>query len=179
MIILVMGIEGSGKTTVGRLLAERLHYEFADADDFHSSANKEKMSRGIALNDADRGPWLAAIRDQMVRWIAAKQNGVITCSALKQSYRDFLLSAANNSTGPAAEIKILYLRGSYALLQQRVHSRKGHFASEALLASQFATLEEPTGVVTIDVDQPPERIVDQAIRELHIDQPTIHPTSPA
>lgn len=173
MIILVMGIEGSGKTTVGRLLAERLKYAFADADDFHSAANKEKMSKGIPLTDADRWPWLAAIRDQMARWIAEKQNGVVTCSALKQSYRDFLLTAGNatgvnTSGGTSADIKIIYLRGTLPLLEERLHSRHGHFAGESLLASQFATLEEPHGVITIDVDETPEQIVDEAMRQLNL-----------
>jgi len=173
MIILVMGIEGSGKTTVGRLLAERLKYAFADADDFHSAANKEKMSKGIPLTDADRGPWLAAIRDQMARWISAKENGVVTCSALKQSYRDFLLTAGNMtgvnvSGGNSVDIKIVYLRGTLPLLEERLHSRHGHFAKESLLASQFATLEEPHGVITIDVDETPEQIVDEAMRQLNL-----------
>ncbi len=169
MIILVMGITGSGKTTVGRLLAERLAWEFADADDFHSGANKEKMSRGIPLTDADRGPWLLAIRDQIWGWIAARKNGVITCSALKQSYRDLLLSPGEGNTGTAAsEIKIVYLRGTYELIAERVRSRKGHFAGEELLASQFAALEEPQDAVTIDVDQTPEEIVDEALRRLHL-----------
>jgi gluconokinase len=172
MIILVMGIEGSGKTTVGRLLAERLHWDFADADDFHSAANKEKMSHGIPLNDADRAPWLAAIRDQIWKWRATHENGVITCSALKQSYRDFLLTSdpAHSVTAGAdvADVKIVYLRGTYALLATRLHSRHGHFAGESLLASQFATLEEPAGAVTIDVDQTPEQIVEEAMHQLHL-----------
>ena len=169
MIILVMGITGSGKTTVGRLLAERLHWDFADADDFHSAANKEKMHNGIPLTDADRQPWLLAIRDQIWRWIAAKKDAVITCSALKQVYRDLLLSPGDgNADADAGEIKTVYLRGSYQLIAERVRARQGHFAGEELLSSQFAALEEPRDAVTIDVDQTPEQIVDEALRRLHL-----------
>jgi gluconokinase len=169
MIILVMGITGSGKTTVGQLLAERLHWEFADADDFHSAANKEKMHNGVPLTDADRQPWLLAIRDQIWRWIAANKNGVVTCSALKQSYRDLLLAPGEgHAAADAREIKIVYLRGSYEVIAERVRARTGHFAGEELLSSQFAALEEPRDAVTIDVDQPPEQIVDEALRRLHL-----------
>ncbi|MDQ1410108.1 MAG: gluconokinase [Acidobacteriaceae bacterium] len=168
MIILVMGIEGTGKTTVGRLLAERLHWDFADADDFHSAANKEKMKQGIPLADADRVPWLAAIREQIWRWIAAKKNGVITCSALKQSYRDLLLSPPPGQEGSRDEIKTVYLHGTYALIAERLHHRQGHFAGEALLASQFATLEEPKDAISIDVHQAPDQIVDEIMRRLNL-----------
>src|SRR4029077_567546 len=168
MVILVMGIEGSGKTTVGKLLAERLHWEFADADDFHSAANKEKMKQGIALTDADRAPWLAAIQAQIWRWIARKKNGVITCSALKQSYRDVLLSPPSGVDGSADEIKTVYLHGTYALIVERLRQRQGHFASEALLASQFATLEEPRGAISIDVSETPDQIVAEILRRLNL-----------
>lgn len=168
MVILVMGIEGTGKTTVGKLLAGRLHWEFADADDFHSAANKEKMKQGIALTDADRAPWLAAIRAQIWQWIAVTKNGVITCSALKQSYRDELLSPPDGQAGNADEIKTVYLHGTYALIVERLRQRQGHFAGEALLSSQFATLEEPTDAISIDVDQTPEQIVDEILRRLNL-----------
>jgi gluconokinase len=170
MIILMMGITGSGKTTEGRLLAERLHWAFAEADDFHSAANKEKMRQGIALTDADREPWLAAIRDQIWQWLAAKINGVITCSALKQTYRDFLVSPppGTSSNADPSHIKIVYLRGTYALIAERLRSRHGHFAGESLLASQLATLEEPHDALTIDIDQTPEQIVDEIVRRLNL-----------
>jgi gluconokinase len=168
MVILVMGIEGTGKTTIGKLLAECLHWEFADADDFHSAANKEKMKHGIALTDADRAPWLTAIRDQIWRWIAAKKNGVITCSALKQSYRDELLSPPPGIDGSADEIKTVYLHGTYALIAERLHQRQGHFAGEALLASQFATLQEPHDAISIDVAETPEQIVEEVLRRLSL-----------
>jgi gluconokinase len=171
MIILVMGITGSGKTTIGELLAKRLGWTFADADDFHSAANKEKMHQGIALTDADRGPWLAAIRAQMLRWAAQGKNGVITCSALKQSYRDFLLAPDAGTPDFSGEVKIIYLCGTPALIASRVHQRAGHFAGESLLASQLATLEEPEHAITVDIDHTPDQIVDEIERRLHLPSP--------
>ena len=167
MIILIMGITGSGKTTIGELLAKRLEWPFADADDFHSAANKEKMHQGIPLTDADRGPWLAAIRAQMLHWAAANENGVITCSALKQSYRDFLLAADTSVPNFSTQVKITYLHGTPALIASRVHERTGHFAGESLIASQLATLEEPQHAITVDIDHPPNQIVDEIMHRLH------------
>src|SRR5215471_15109486 len=142
MVIAVMGPTGSGKTTVGSLLAQRLGREFVDADAFHSAANKEKMHQGIPLTDADRLPWLEAIHEQILRWLVEKQNVILACSALKQSYRDLLWS------GP--EVRLVYLKGSYDLIYQRLLSRKGHFADEHILAGQFADLEEPTSAIIVD-----------------------------
>jgi gluconokinase len=167
MIILIMGITGSGKTTIGELLAKRLKWPFADADDFHSPANKEKMHQGIPLTDADRAPWLAAIRAQMLRWAAANENGVITCSALKQSYRDFLLAADASVPNFSTQVKIIYLHGTPALIASRVHERTGHFAGESLIASQLATLEEPQHAITVDIDHTPDQIVDEIMHRLH------------
>ena len=171
MIILVMGITGSGKTTIGELLARSLGWTFADADDFHSAANKAKMHQGIPLTDADRGPWLAAIRAQMLRWAEAKENGVITCSALKQSYRDFLLAPDAGAPNFSEEVKIIYLRGTPALIASRVHERTGHFAGECLIASQLATLEEPEHAITVDVDHTPQQIVNEIARRLNLTLP--------
>src|SRR5579864_7229965 len=148
MIIVVMGVTGSGKTTIGNLLAGRLAWEFADADDFHSAANKEKMHQGVPLTDADRLPWLAAIHDQIAKWVALKQNVVLACSALKQSYRQLLWD------GP--EVQFVYLKGSYDLIAERLRARKGHFADEHILAGQFADLEEPTDAIVVDITPPPE-----------------------
>ena len=151
MIAIVMGVTGSGKTTVGRLLAEQLGWRFADADDFHPQANVEKMERGIPLNDEDRGPWLERLRIRITNWIANGQNAVLACSALKRSYREEL------RVGP--EVRFVYLKGSPELIAQRLRLRRGHFADEKILAGQFADLEEPENAVTVDISQTPEKIV--------------------
>jgi gluconokinase len=171
MIILIMGITGSGKTTIGELLAKRYKWSFADADDFHSAANKAKMHQGIPLTDAGRDPWLAAIRAQMLHWAADAKDGVITCSALKQSYRDFLLAPDAAAPNFPAEVKIIYLHGTPALIAARIHARAGHFAGESLLASQLATLEEPEHAITVDIDHPPDQIVNEIARRLHLPLP--------
>jgi len=156
MIVIVMGVVGSGKTTVGRLLAAQLGWGFADADDFHSTANVEKIRRGIALDDDDRGPWLENLRAAITQWMAEKRSFVLACSALKRSYRQEL------SVGPA--IRFVYLKGSADLIAERLRSRHGHFAGEQILASQFADLEEPEAAVTVEIAAPPRQIVAE-IRE--------------
>jgi gluconokinase len=156
MIAIVMGVTGSGKTSVGRLLAQQLGWEFADADDFHPSANVEKISHGIPLTDEDRGPWLDRLRIQITNWIVNGQNAVLACSALKRTYRQEL------SVGP--EVRFVYLKGSAELIAQRLRLRRGHFADEKILASQFTDLEEPEAAVTVDISQTPEKIVAE-IRE--------------
>ena len=154
-----MGPAGSGKTTVGELLAAQLSWEFADGDDFHPPANIAKMSQGIPLTDGDRLPWLQSIRDAMRQWQAQGKSAVVACSALKRTYRD-LLGISTNAKG----IKLVYLKGSYDLLLERLHSRKGHYMKEQMLTSQLADLEEPTGAITIGISKSPEQIV-SAIRE--------------
>lgn len=160
MVIVVMGVTGSGKTTIGNLLARRLAWEFADADDFHSAANKEKMHNGIPLTDADRLPWLATIHDQIAKWLALKENVVLACSALKQSYRQLLWN------GP--EVRFVYLKGSYELIAERLRARKGHFADEHILAGQFRDLEEPTDAIAVSIDASPEEIVQEICRRLDL-----------
>jgi len=158
-----MGPAGSGKTTVGKLLAAQLSWEFADGDDFHPPANIEKMSRGIPLTDEDRLPWLRSIREAILQWQAQEKNAVIACSALKRSYRVLLGIYPN-----AKNIKLVYLKGSYDLLLERLQSRKGHYMKEQMLASQLADLEEPEDSLTIDVSKSPEEIVSEIHRGLSL-----------
>ena len=159
MIIILMGISGSGKTTVGRLLAERLGWRFYEGDDFHPQVNIDKMRNGVALTDADRDPWLSALRQRISGMIREDQSALITCSALEQSYRDRL------SHGPK-EAVFVYLKGDYDLIHQRLLERHGHFMNTELLKSQLDTLEEPVGVVTVSITQAPGAIVAQIRREL-------------
>jgi gluconokinase len=158
MIVLVMGVAGSGKTTVGLLLAARLGWEFTDGDDFHPPANIEKMKHGIPLTDEDRLPWLQALHGQIAAWISQGRNAVLACSALKQRYRQILWN------GP--EVKLVYLKGTYDLILQRIASRHHHFAHEDLLASQFADLEEPADAIVVDVSKTPDQIVLEILRHL-------------
>ena len=155
-----MGPAGSGKTTVGELLASQLGWEFADGDSFHSPANIEKMSRGVPLDDNDRIPWLDAIHEAMEQWSAQRRNVVLACSALKKSYRERLQI---NSA-----VRLVYLKGTCDLLRQRLHARKGHYATEQILTSQFADLEEPADAITMDVAQSPEEIVLEIRRQLSL-----------
>ena len=151
MIILVMGVTGSGKTTVGKALAKSLHWQFADADDFHSPANISKMRAGIPLDDADRVPWLAALRMQIDNWLRAGTNAVLACSALKHAYREQLVASS--------EVRVVYLRGSRELIAKRLKERHGHYMDPNLLPSQFATLEEPRDALAVDVDASVDEIV--------------------
>lgn len=156
MIVIVMGVVGAGKTTVGRLLAGQLGWEFADADDFHPTANVEKIRRGVALTDRDRKPWLERLRKAINQWIADGRNVVLACSALKRSYRREL------KAGP--EVRFVYLKGSPEQIAERLRARQGHFAGEKILASQFADLEEPEAAVVVKIDLTPEQIVTE-VRE--------------
>ncbi len=153
-----MGPAGSGKTTIGKLLAAKLSWEFADGDDFHPPANIEKMARGVGLTDEDRVPWLISIRDAMRQWQAQGRNVILACSALKRSYRELL--------GINSNVQLVYLKGSHELLQGRLRSRKGHYANEQLLASQLVDLEEPSEAITIDAASSPEEIVAEIRKRL-------------
>lgn len=149
-----MGVSGSGKSTVGKMLASELHWEFSDADAFHSPENLEKMSQGIPLNDADRMPWLLAIQQAIAVWLAEDRNAILACSALKSSYRQILVPDPQR-------IKLVYLKGSFDLIQQRMAMRQNHFMRQDLLSSQFDTLEEPEDAIYIDASLPPAAIVQQ------------------
>ena len=157
LVLVVMGVVGSGKTTVGRLLAGRLGWRFADADDFHPALNVEKIRHGIALDDRDRAPWLSALRTAIEQWNADGQNAVLACSALKERYRNELRAGA---------VRFVYLKGSLELILDRLRSRHGHFASEAILESQFADLEEPQDAITVTIDDPPDAVVAEIIDKL-------------
>ena len=158
MVLLVMGVTGSGKSTVARLLAARLGWVFLEADDFHSPANKEKMHRGIPLSDDDRLPWLDAIHAALVRQNKAGNNVVLACSGLKEEYRKRL--------SQGLDVKVVYLKGSFELIESRLRGRTGHFAGESILADQFAVLEGPRDAIVVDVAAPPEAIVDQILSNL-------------
>lgn len=154
MIILVMGVSGSGKTTIGQLLAKSLDWEFCDADALHPAANIEKMSRGIPLDDADRKPWLQQLQQAIAQWLQQDKNIVLACSALKATYRQILLQDKER-------MRLVYLHGDFKLIQARLRSRPDHYMPSDLLQSQLATLEEPSEAIYFDVFQPPEVIVEE------------------
>src|ERR1035438_9055600 len=156
MVILLMGVTGSGKTTVGLALAESLQWQFVDADKFHSATNVAKMRAGIPLNDADRLPWLASLHDAIADWLEARTDVVLACSALKQSYRERLVIDP--------DVKLVYLRGSPELISQRLSQRHGHYMDPDLLPSQFARSEEPEDAIAVDVDADVPELV-RRIRE--------------
>ena len=156
-VLLLMGVSGSGKTTVGALLAGRLGWPYAEADSFHSAANVEKMAAGRPLTDEDRWPWLRAIRALIDERLAKGESGVVTCSALKRAYRDLLRRP---------EVKVIYLKGARELIAQRMATRQGHYFKSGLLDSQFATLEEPSeeeGAITVTIGGTPAQIVDDIL----------------
>lgn len=159
MIVVVMGVSGSGKSTVGKMLADRLGCGFSDADSFHSAANIEKMRRGDALNDADRAPWLAAIREAIVARRLAGRHHVFACSALRARYRDVL----GEHDG---DVVFVYLKGAPEVIGERLASRSGHFFDPALLQSQFNTLEEPRDALIVDICDSPDAIVETLLHKL-------------
>ena len=161
MIVIVMGVVGAGKTTVGSMLAAELGWQFADADDFHPPANVQKIRSGTALTDADRAPWLELLRKAVAEWGAAKTNVVLACSALKSSYRQEL--------NADLEVRFVYLKGSAPLIAERLHERHGHFAGESILASQLADLEEPQSAIVADIRQTPSEIVNSIRKQLGLE----------
>ena len=161
--VVVMGVSGAGKSTVGKLIAVRLHCEFRDADSFHPPANIAKMSSGQPLTDEDRWPWLRAI----AAWIGERrekgETGVVTCSALRRVYRDIVTAQQS------ADVRLVYLKGDFDLISARLAARKGHFMPPALLKSQFATLEEPAAdehALAVEIDASPEEIAERVVKGL-------------
>ena len=161
-IIVVMGVSGSGKTTVAAMLAGALGARFLEGDDLHPRANVEKMRSGIPLDDADRLPWLQSIAREIDDWRAQGEMGVVTCSALKRAYRAIIV-------GDRPEVALVYLRGSRDLIQHRMAARHEHFMPVGLLDSQFAALEEPAAEerpIVMDIEAGPLQIVDEIVHRL-------------
>lgn len=163
MIVIIFGVSGAGKTTVGKLLAREIGWRFIEADDFHPTANIEKMRSGRPLTDGDRWPWLERLQQQIEQLLSARENAVLACSALKRAYRDRL--HVND------EVKFVFLRGNYALIEKELRSRHGHFMDANLLQSQFDDLEEPQpdeNVLTIELGGTPKEIVEEIEAKLHL-----------
>lgn len=152
MVVVVMGIAGSGKTTVGQRLAAELGWRFVDADDLHPRANVEKMAAGVALTDEDRWPWLEQLRGEVERALEAGEPLVLACSALKRAYRERLVV-------DPTRVRLVYLRGSRELLASRLAGRRGHFMPPSLLNSQLEALEPPEGAIEVDVRAEPAEVV--------------------
>ena len=152
MFVIVMGVSGSGKTTIGKAIAEQLGCRFYDGDDFHTPAIVAKMVAGIPLTDEDRAGWLAALAALIQRCLQQGESGVIACSALKEKYSQALCV-------DAGQVKFVYLKGSYEVILGRMQNRQAHYMKPAMLQSQFETLEEPQGVLTVDVTLSPDVIV--------------------
>ena len=163
MIVVVMGVSGVGKTTIGIALARRLAWPFLDADDFHPAANVEKMRQGVPLTDDDRRPWLDAIARELGRRAAAGDDVVLACSALHRWHRDALRAGARG-----ADVRFVYLRTGYDEIDRRLRMRTGHFMPESLLRSQLDTLEPPdaTEALAVDAAAPSDAIVDAIVRGL-------------
>ena len=146
-----MGVTGSGKSTVGEVLAERIGWSYYDADDFHPQVNVDKMARGVPLEDADRWPWLRALSEHIGTWLASGQGAILACSALRETYRSILVDGR-------AEVQVVHLKGSRQLIADRLAKRVDHYMPASLLDSQFQTLEEPHSALSVDIDAEPKEI---------------------
>src|SRR5262245_28284060 len=160
MILVLMGVSGSGKSTIGKILADNLGWTFIEADDYHPKANVEKMRRGVPLDDDDRRPWLATLRQIIADACKKGENVVLACSALKHRYQDYL-----DQDDPPC-VWYVYLEGSPELIRQRLAARKGHFMNPALLESQFEALEPPEDALRVNVAPPPEEIAAEIRRKV-------------
>lgn len=157
--LVIMGVSGSGKTTVGKALALKMGWDFYDADDFHPQENITKMENGIPLTDSDRVPWLDALHDLIESCLVRNRPGILACSALKESYRQKLLDGNN-------DVRLLYLKGSYELIWSRMAARKDHYMKPEMLRSQFETLEEPVDALTVDISPSVDEIVQEILRQM-------------
>jgi gluconokinase len=163
VVIIIFGVSGAGKTTLGQLLAQELRWKFYEADDFHSQANIDKMQQGVPLTDEDRWPWLESLRKLIKHCLVAGENAVLACSALKESYRRRLRVSP--------DVKLIYLRGDYALIEQQLRQRRGHFMDPKLLRSQFADLEEPQpeeDAAVIKLGRSPRELVEEMKKKLRL-----------
>ncbi len=151
-VIVLMGVTGSGKSTVGELLAQRLTWDYYDADNFHPSANVKKMADGIPLEDEDRWPWLEGLAAEIGIWLQGQRGAILACSALKESYRRLLV-------GERSQVRVVHLKGHKELIAGRLAKRVDHYMPASLLDSQFQTLEEPQDAIAVDIDATPEEIV--------------------
>ena len=161
-VLVIMGVSGCGKTTIAELLSRKLGWEYRDGDEFHPKSNVEKMHSGTPLTDDDRWPWLKAIAAWIDEKRQAGEHGIVTCSALKKSYRDILI-------GPRGDVGLIYLKGDEDLIAQRLARRKDHFMPKGLLKSQFQTLQEPGPAerpITVSIEPTPEEIVATIVKEL-------------
>jgi len=163
VIVIIFGVSGAGKTTVGKLLARELGWHFLEADDFHPAANIKKMRSGHPLTDEDRWPWLEALREQIERFLAVEEDAVLACTALKRKYREHLRVSP--------DLKLIFLRGDFTLIEKQLRGRRGHFMNPELLQSQFADLEEPEpdeDALTIELGRTPQQIVEEIKTKLRL-----------
>lgn len=154
--LVIMGVSGSGKSTVGKVLAETLGWDFFDADDFHPSQNIAKMAAGTPLDDSDRAPWLDSLHELILSSLKTNRPAVLACSALKERYRRQL-------AGETEGVRFVYLKGNYALIRERMSGRSGHYMKPDLLKSQFEALEEPQNALVVDISLPPDEVVQRIV----------------